>query len=118
CKAYPVADRNFRHVWPDGGHHAGAFAPEGRRLFGLVKAGTKVDIDKVDARDHQANQRLLRSRHWLRHLLERHHFGTAVLVHANRFHPASPFECAILSRMSPTTFEKTAVATGIVIAVV
>jgi hypothetical protein len=39
-------------------------------------------------------------------------------MHANRFHPASPFEWDILSRMSATAFEKTAVATAVAIAVV
>src|SRR5450759_2104155 len=55
---YAVAGRDFGDAFAHRFHGAGAFAADGYRQVGFVQAGTKIDVDEVDATGNDAHQRL------------------------------------------------------------
>src|SRR5450759_2104156 len=55
---YAVAGRDFGDAFAHLFHGAGAFAADGYRQVGFVQAGTKIDVDEVDAAGNAAHQRL------------------------------------------------------------
>jgi hypothetical protein len=81
----PVADFQVRDIFAHGGHHAGALQPDACRQRLRVKAGSKVDVDVVQADRMMTNLDFAGTGCADFDVDVLHHFGAAGLFDADRF---------------------------------
>ena len=72
-------------------HHARRFAARSERQIGLVEPRAEVDVDKINARGRDTDERLPGSRRGDRRIGESEFFRAAELSYLNEFHVRMSF---------------------------
>ena len=83
---HAVAYADVRHVRADGRDYTRAFLPVSEGQLGRIQTAAKVDVDEVDPRRVDLNDRLIRLRARLGNVHVLQDFGATMFEDTNSFH--------------------------------